>query len=164
MRERRGMPHLFAAKPHDQPIHRLCPTLLKLSKNGLNPERTEMTRRFDKERAAVLLAYMGDNIGLRFGAAVIKCNLPLAYVAELFSLSRNTIDSWFAGKPVREKYHLTMNKYIDRFNADYEAAKLPCRTLKKARQYIEELKMEIYGRPPEIVEPQAVEEAVTEEQ
>ena len=123
-----------------------------------------MTRRFDKERAAILLAYTGDNIGLRFGAAVIKCNLPLAYVAELFSLTRNTVDSWFAGKPVREKYHLTMNKYIDRFNADYEAAKLPCRTLKKSRHYIEELKMEIYGRPPEIVEPQAVEEAVTEEQ
>jgi len=123
-----------------------------------------MTRRFNKDRAAVLLAYTGDDIGLRFGAAVIKCNLPLAYVAELFSLTRNTLDSWFAGKPVREKYHVTMLKYIDRFNADYEAAKLRCRTLKKSRHYIEELKMEIYGRPPEIVEPQAVEEAVTEEQ
>lgn len=118
-----------------------------------------MTRRFDKERAAILLAYTGDNIGLRFGAAVIKCNLPLAYVAELFSLTRNTVDSWFAGKPVREKYHLTMNKYIDRFNADYEAAKLPCRTLKKSRQYIEELKMEIYGRPrttEEVLEAQGI--------
>jgi len=132
-----------------------------------------MTRRFDKDRAAVLLAHTGDEIGLRFGAVVIKCNLPLAYVAELFSLSRNTVDLWFAGKPVREKYHVTMLKYIDRLNADYEAAKLPCRTLKKARQYIEELKTEyqIYGlsplahaNTPEIVEPQAVEEAATEEQ
>jgi hypothetical protein len=101
-----------------------------------------MTRRFNPERAAVLAAYTGDDIGKRFGAAVVKCNLPLAYVAELFSLTRNTVDSWFAGKPVREKYHVTMKKFTDIFNADYEAAKLPCRTLKKARTYIDELKVQ----------------------
>lgn len=129
-----------------------------------------MTRRFDKERAAILLAYTGDNIGLRFGAAVIKCNLPLAYVAELFSLTRNTVDSWFAGKPVREKYHTQMRKYTDRFNVDYEAAKLPCRTLKKSRAYIDELMVEYGIAPylpvniPEVIEAQRIEEAVTEEQ
>lgn len=121
-----------------------------------------MTRRFNQERAAVLAAYTGDDIGKRFGAVVIKCNLPLAYVAELFSLTRNTIDLWFAGKPVREKYHATMNKYIDQFNADHEAAKLPCRTLKKARHYIDELKLQAGLTPaPTVV---AVEEAVPAEQ
>jgi hypothetical protein len=128
-----------------------------------------MTRRFNKDRAAVLLNYSGDDVGLLFGAAVVKCNLPLAYVAELFELTRNTIDSWLAGKPVRSKYYTQMVKYTARFNDDYESAKLPCRTLKKARGYIDELKVE-YGISPhlptniaELVKAQVVEEVPAEQ-
>ena len=99
-----------------------------------------MARRYNIEKANKIMAYEGDNIGQQFGRAVLKSNLPLTYVAQLFGLTRNAIDLWFAGKPVKSKYHDQIHMLMDRFEDDYKEAKLPAQNLKKAKAYLEQFK------------------------
>jgi len=99
-----------------------------------------MARRYNKEKADKIMAYEGDNLGQQFGRAVLKSNLPLTYVAQLFGLTRNAIDLWFAGKPIKSKHHDLVHKLMDHFEDDYKEAKLPAQNLLKAKIYLQQFK------------------------
>jgi len=99
-----------------------------------------MARRYNKEKADKIMAYEGDNLGQQFGRAVLKSNLPLTYVAQLFGLTRNAIDLWFAGKPIKSKHHDLVHKLMDQFEDDYKEAKLPAQNLLKAKIYLLQFK------------------------
>ncbi len=38
-----------------------------------------MARPYDKARAAELIVYTGDKLGMRFGSAALRANLPMTY-------------------------------------------------------------------------------------
>jgi len=99
-----------------------------------------MARRYNKEKADKIMAYEGNNLGQQFGKAVLKSNLPLTYVAQLFGLTRNAIDLWFAGKPIKSKHHDLVHKLMDHFEDDYKEAKLPAQNLLKAKIYLQQFK------------------------
>ena len=99
-----------------------------------------MARRYNKEKAEKIMAYEGNNLGQQFGKAVLKSNLPLTYVAQLFGLTRNAIDLWFAGKPIKSKHHDLVHKLMDHFEDDYKEAKLPAQNLLKAKIYLHQFK------------------------
>ena len=99
-----------------------------------------MARRYNKEKADKIMAYEGNNLGQQFGRAVLKSNLPLTYVAQLFGLTRNAIDLWFAGKPIKSKHHDLVHKLMDHFEDDYKEAKLPAQNLLKAKIYLQQFK------------------------
>lgn len=99
-----------------------------------------MTRSYDKARAAELIAYTGDKLGMRFGSAALRANLPMTYLAQMFGLTRNAVGRWYAGGGVTPKHQPVVETLIQVFEGDLRAGELPAKNLTAAREYIDGLK------------------------
>jgi hypothetical protein len=106
-----------------------------------------MARRYSIKLTETLEAYSGDNMGMNLGAACIKANLPMTYVARVFGVSRPTMDTWFNGNPIKTKYHRLVELLMMALKTDLEAGKLPAKTMKEAKLYISAME----PRPGELV-------------
>lgn len=100
-----------------------------------------MARRYDKDRAATLMAYDGDDLGLRLGSVALRANLPLTYMAAMFGLTRNSVGRWYMGGNVAAKHRALAETLIQVFEGELRAGSdLPARNLKAAREYLESLR------------------------
>jgi hypothetical protein len=76
-------------------------------------------------------------IGVQLGKVCVKANLPTAYVAKAFDVSRMSIHSWFRGQYVREKNYEKINKFIGLVNKGLDKGLLPAMTLAEAKNFID---------------------------
>ena len=76
-------------------------------------------------------------IGVQLGKVCVKANLPTAYVAKAFNVSRMSIHSWFRGQYVREKNYERINKFIDHVTHALDRGILPAPSMKIAKNYLD---------------------------
>lgn len=87
-----------------------------------------------------LITYEGDNLGMRLGSAAVKANIPMAYLAWVLNINRITIYGWFNGGNIRKDLQGSATKLANILEYDLaQGLRLPARSLKHARTYVEEL-------------------------
>jgi len=80
-----------------------------------------------------------NRTGIALGTVCVRANLPATYVARAFNVTRMTIHSWFRGKPLRDKNRQLAEAFIKLVQDDIKAGSLPARSVKEAKQYIEDM-------------------------
>jgi hypothetical protein len=78
-------------------------------------------------------------LGVRLGRLCVEANLPVVYVAEALSVSRNTVHLWFRGQMMYEDKRKVVEAFMHLVEKDMEAKLLPAHSLKHAKAYIEEM-------------------------
>jgi hypothetical protein len=80
-----------------------------------------------------------NQAGTALALACVKANLPAKYVAIALEVSRQTMFSWFRGKPIRYKNLLRVETLTDLIESDTAKGILPAKSVAAARGYIEEM-------------------------
>lgn len=81
----------------------------------------------------------GTLLGVRLGRLCVEANLPVVYVAEALSVSRNTVHLWFRGQMMYEDKRKVVEAFMHLVEQDMKSGLLPARSLKHAKTYIEEM-------------------------
>lgn len=82
---------------------------------------------------------MRDNLGIVLGRACVKANIPLAYVAKIFGVSRMTVHTWFRGGSIRSGRLELVHAFLRIVQEDTAKGILPLADFKSARAYVNEL-------------------------
>lgn len=81
----------------------------------------------------------GTLLGVRLGRLCVEANLPVVYVAEALSVSRNTVHLWFRGQMMYEDKRKVVEAFMHLVEQDMKSGLLPAHNLKHAKTYIEEM-------------------------
>jgi hypothetical protein len=96
--------------------------------------------RIYSEKLTIKLSQSDYNkTGIALGTVCVRANLPATYVARAFGVTRMTIHSWFRGKPLRDKNRQLAEAFIKLVGDDIKAGALPARSMKQAKEYIEDM-------------------------
>ncbi len=78
-----------------------------------------------------------ERIGVQLAKKCVDYNLPSLYVASVLGVSRMSLHSWFNGKPLRDKNHQKVKKFMAILDEGKQAGVLPAQTLKAAKIYLD---------------------------
>lgn len=96
--------------------------------------------RIYSEKLTIKLSQSDYNrTGIALATLCVRANLPATYVARAFGVTRMTIHSWFRGKPLRDKNRQLAEAFIKLVGDDMKSGVLPARSMKQAKEYIEEM-------------------------
>lgn len=98
-----------------------------------------MPRTYSEQLLIKLNQSDANRTGVALGLICVKANIPATFVARAFGVTRMTIHSWFRGKPLRDKNRQLVEAFVGLVEKDLAAGNLPARTIKDAKQYIEEM-------------------------
>lgn len=76
-------------------------------------------------------------LGVQFGKAAVKANLPPSMIADVLGVSRMSIHNWFRGEPIRSKNIEKIEKLIDILDQYIEAGELPVSSTIDAKKFID---------------------------
>ena len=79
------------------------------------------------------------NLGRELGKVCIKADIPATYVAFMLDTTRPTIHAWFRGGVIRDSKKHMIEVLIELMEKDLKDGTLPVDSLKKARDYCEEM-------------------------
>ena len=76
-------------------------------------------------------------LGQDLAMICIAANLPAVYVSQVLGVSRMTLHTWFRGGEVREKKHSKIQTFMRIVKGDFDAGRLPVKTVREARSYLQ---------------------------
>lgn len=98
-----------------------------------------MARPYSEKFLLELSENPAQTLGVQLAKLCVKANLPATYVAVALETTKTTVYSWFRGQGVREEKRRTVETFIQLVAEDLEKEVLPAKTMKEAKQYIEQL-------------------------
>lgn len=78
-----------------------------------------------------------DRLGIKLAKLCVKANMPAQFVAVALETSPTTVYGWFRGRGIRENRFRTVEVFIEFLEADLASGRLPVKSLKDAKSYIE---------------------------
>lgn len=78
-------------------------------------------------------------LGQDLAVLCIATNLPAVYVSQVLGVSRMTLHTWFRGGEVRERKQAKILTFMRVVKGDIEAGRLPVKTVREARSYLQEM-------------------------
>jgi hypothetical protein len=85
---------------------------------------------------SVLGATSTSPLGVRLARVCVEANLPAAYVAQVFGVSRMALHLWFRGGNIRPA---KISVFTQLIQEDLRNGRLPVSTLEAARAYLQEM-------------------------
>ena len=82
-------------------------------------------------------------LGVDLAKVCVKANLPSAYIAQVFDVTRATTHTWFRGGAIRFKKRQRIETFIALVEEDLKKGILPCKNLRDAKAYLRDM----IGRP-----------------
>lgn len=81
-------------------------------------------------------------LGQDLAMLCIAANLPAVYVSQVLGVSRMTLHTWFRGGEVRERKHSKIHAFMRVVRGDFDAGRLPVKTVREARSYLQTMSSE----------------------
>jgi hypothetical protein len=88
---------------------------------------------------SVLAATDESPVGVRLASVCVEANLPAAYVAQVFGVSRMALHLWFRGGNIRKSKIDRILVFTQLVKGDLRSGRLPASTLEAARSYLQEM-------------------------
>jgi predicted site-specific integrase-resolvase len=88
---------------------------------------------------SVLGATSTSPLGIRLARVCVEANLPAAYVAQVFGVSRMALHLWFRGGNIRPAKVDRISVFTQLIQEDLRNGRLPVSTLEAARAYLQEM-------------------------
>lgn len=99
-----------------------------------------MPRGYGEKLLRELEGSQSDSLGVKLGRVCVAANLPAAYIAKTFGVTPTTVHNWFRGEQGISEFNAKSIKvFIDLVTFDTESERLPAKSLKDARLYLQDM-------------------------